>query len=89
MYILPLSGKTQAIFFSLLRKAVIVVPLTFLLPYVGGLGAMGVFAAEPVSNFLGGSACFLNQLQNVASLKTHEHRWQQCGNHCRGDLQKY
>lgn len=54
-----LNKKKQAIFFSLLRKAVIVVPLTFLLPYVGGLGAMGVFAAEPVSNFLGGSACFL------------------------------
>lgn len=54
-----LNKKKQAIFFSLLRKVVIVVPLTFLLPYVGNLGADGVFIAEPVSNFLGGSACFL------------------------------
>ncbi|MCM1136172.1 MAG: MATE family efflux transporter [Clostridium sp.] len=54
-----LNKKKQAIFFSLLRKVVIVVPLTFILPYVGGLGAKGVFVAEPISNFLGGSACFL------------------------------
>jgi len=54
-----LNKKKQAIFFSLLRKVVIVVPLTFLLPYVGNLGAKGVFAAEPISNLLGGSACFL------------------------------
>lgn len=46
-----------AVFFSLLRKAVIVVPLTLLLPRLG-LGAAGVFLAEPISNFLGGLACF-------------------------------
>lgn len=57
-----LNKKKQAIFFSLLRKVVIVVPLTFILPYVGNLGANGVFIAEPVSNFLGGSACFLAML---------------------------
>lgn len=45
-----------AVFFSLLRKAVIVIPLT-LLPRLG-LGAAGVFLAEPISNFLGGLACF-------------------------------
>ena len=54
-----LNKKKQAIFFSLLRKVVIVVPLTFVLPYLGNLGARGVFIAEPVSNFLGGGACFL------------------------------
>ena len=54
-----LNKKKQAIFFSLLRKVVIVVPLTFVLPYLGNLGARGVFIAEPVSNILGGSACFL------------------------------
>ena len=54
-----LNKKKQAIFFSLLRKVVIVVPLTFVLPYLGNLGARGVFIAEPISNFLGGSACFL------------------------------
>ena len=60
-----LNKKKQAIFFSLLRKVVIVVPLTFLLPYVGNLGANGVFVAEPVSNFLGGSACFLAMMLTV------------------------
>jgi putative MATE family efflux protein len=60
-----LNKKKQAIFFSLLRKVVIVVPLTFLLPYVGKLGANGVFIAEPISNFLGGSACFLAMLLMV------------------------
>lgn len=60
-----LNKKKQAIFFSLLRKVVIVVPLTFLLPYVGNLGANGVFAAEPISNFLGGSACFIAMLLMV------------------------
>ena len=54
-----LNKKKQAIFFSLLRKVVIVVPLTFVLPYLGNLGARGVFIAEPISNFVGGSACFL------------------------------
>ena len=60
-----LNKKKQAIFFSLLRKVVIVVPLTFLLPDVGKLGANGVFIAEPISNFLGGSACFLAMLLMV------------------------
>ena len=60
-----LNKKKQAIFFSLLRKVVIVVPLTFLLPYVGKLGANGVFIAEPISNVLGGSACFLAMLLMV------------------------
>lgn len=60
-----LNKKKQAIFFSLLRKVVIVVPLTFFLPYVGNLGANGVFVAEPVSNFLGGSACFLAMMLTV------------------------
>lgn len=47
----------RAIFFSLLRKAVIVVPLTILLPG-WGFGLNGVFLAEPISNALGGLACF-------------------------------
>lgn len=47
----------RAIFFSLLRKAVIVAPLTVLLPGLG-LGIDGVFWAEPISNVIGGLACF-------------------------------
>ena len=53
-----LGFARQAIFFSLLRKAFIVVPLTLLLPRMG-LGVAGVFLAEPVSNALGGLACFV------------------------------
>ena len=53
-----LGFARQAIFFSLLRKAFIVVPLTLLLPRMG-LGVSGVYLAEPVSNALGGLACFV------------------------------
>lgn len=59
-------GKSRhAVFFSLLRKAIIVIPLTVLLPMAAGLGADGVFLAEPVSNFLGGTACFVTMLLTV------------------------
>lgn len=53
-----LGKAKQAIFFSLFRKVVIVVPLTLILPYMG-LGVDGVFWAEPISNAIGGLACFL------------------------------
>lgn len=52
-----LGKSKQAIFFSLLRKAIIVVPLTLVLPGLG-LGVMGVFWAEPISNVVGGLACY-------------------------------
>ena len=60
-----LGKSRQAVFFSLLRKAIIVVPLTFILPYVGGLGVNGVFLAEPISNFIGGLACFTTMMCTV------------------------
>ncbi|MBR6569842.1 MAG: MATE family efflux transporter [Clostridia bacterium] len=51
-------GKAKnAIIFSLLRKAFIVVPLTFILPH--WFGVCGVFLAEPISNAIGGLACFM------------------------------
>lgn len=53
-----LGRSRSAVFFSLLRKAFIVAPLTLLLPGLG-MGVDGVFAAEPVSNVLGGLACLL------------------------------
>ena len=56
-------GKSKnAIFFSLFRKVIIVVPLTLLLPNLWGLGVNGVFVAEPISNFIGGAACFITML---------------------------
>ena len=54
-----LGYSKQAIFFSLLRKAVIVAPLTVVLPRLWGLGVDGVFLAEPISNAIGGLACFI------------------------------
>lgn len=59
-----LGRSKQAIFFSLLRKAVIVVPLTILLPKMG-LGVSGVFWAEPISNAIGGVACFVTMWLTV------------------------
>lgn len=52
-----LGKAKQAIFFSLFRKAMIVVPLTLILPTVG-FGVEGVFLAEPISNIVGGLAAF-------------------------------
>lgn len=60
-----LGKKNHAIFFSLFRKAVIVIPLTYLLPYVFHMGTTGVFAAEPISNVVGGLACFITMLRVV------------------------
>ena len=60
-----LNKKKQAIFFSLLRKVFIVVPLTYLLPYALHMGTKGVFLAEPISNVIGGSLCFLTMLYVV------------------------
>ena len=59
-------GKSKyAVFFSLLRKAFIVIPLTLLLPRILGLNTTGVFLAEPISNFIGGAACFITMLLTV------------------------
>ena len=60
-----LNKKKQAIFFSLLRKVFIVVPLTYLMPYVLHMGTDGVFLAEPVSNVIGGTLCFATMLITV------------------------
>lgn len=62
-----LNKAKQAVFFSILRKAVIVAPLTFILPHLGGLGVTGVFLAEPISNFIGGLACYITMRRTVLS----------------------
>lgn len=70
-----LNKKKHAIFFSLLRKVFIVVPLTYLMPYALGMGTDGVFLAEPVSNVIGGSLCFITMLLTVLpELKRMEKR---------------
>lgn len=62
---LALGRSKQAIFFSLLRKAIIVVPLVYILPRIGGLGVTGVFLSEPISDVIGGSACFITMMCTV------------------------
>lgn len=52
-----LGDAKHAIVFSLLRKAIIVAPLTIILPMMG-FGVKGVFMAEPISNVIGGLACY-------------------------------
>ncbi len=58
-----LGKAKQAIFFSLFRKVIIVVPLTVFLPYL--LGIDGVMWAEPVSNVIGGLAAYLSMRHTV------------------------
>lgn len=53
-----LKYSRHAVFFSIFRKAIIVVPLTIGLPLLG-FGVDGVFLAEPISNAIGGLACFI------------------------------
>ena len=59
-----LGDAKHAIFFSLLRKAIIVFPLTLLLPRLG-FGVLGVFIAEPVSNVIGGTASYVTMRMTV------------------------
>ncbi len=59
-----LGDAKHAIFFSLLRKAIIVVPLTIVLPMVG-FGVTGVFLAEPISNVIGGLASYITMRMTV------------------------
>ena len=57
-------GKSKyAVFFSILRKGIIVIPLTLLLPLIFGVN--GVFIAEPISNLIGGLACFITMYFTV------------------------
>ena len=58
-----LGRSKQAIFFSLLRKAVINAPLTVIFPI--WMGTTGVFVAEAVSQLIGGLACILTMYFTV------------------------
>ncbi|HJC07006.1 MAG TPA: MATE family efflux transporter [Candidatus Enterocloster excrementipullorum] len=60
-----LGKAKRAVFFSIFRKIVIVTPLIIMLPVVFGLGTTGILMAEPISNFIGGAACFGTMLVTV------------------------
>lgn len=61
-----LMGKAkQSVFFSIFRKVIIVIPMIFILPHIGGLGVNGIFMAEPISNFIGGLACYGTMMATI------------------------
>ena len=57
-----LGCARHAVFFSTFRKVAIVAPLTVILPALWGLGTDGVFLAEPISNYVGGIACYVTMM---------------------------
>lgn len=63
-----LGQARQAIFFSLFRKVVLVIPLILILPHVFGLGRIGVFLPEPISEAVGGTAAFATMLVTMRRL---------------------
>ena len=58
-----LGRAKSAVCFSLLRKVALVTPLMLLLPRLWG--PYGVFAAEPVSDVIGGLACYVTMMCTV------------------------
>ena len=53
-----MAKSKKAVFFSIFRKVIIVIPLIYLLPKIGSLGTDGIFMSEPISNIIGGALCF-------------------------------
>lgn len=60
-----LGKAKQAVFFSLFRKAILGVPLILVLPRLWDMGIIGVLAAEPVTNIIGGLACYFTMIAVV------------------------
>lgn len=59
-------GKAKmAVFFSIFRKVIIVLPLILILPRAFGLGTTGILMAEPISNLIGGVACYVTMMVTV------------------------
>jgi putative MATE family efflux protein len=65
-------GMTKyAIFFSVLRKGIIVGPFILILGYVLKLGTLGVFYAEPLSHIFGSVTCYLVFMLAVYRKRLH------------------
>jgi len=73
-----LGYAKYSITFSLLRKVVLVVPLTLILPYLGGLGVDGVFWSEPISDLLGGGAAGITMYFTVYRPTAREWKKETC-----------
>lgn len=63
-----LGYSRHAVFFSIFRKVIIVVPLTYILPRLFGLGVKGVYIAEPISNLIGGAASYTTMIFTIRRL---------------------
>lgn len=61
-----LNMPKYAVFFSIFRKVIIVIPLTLYLPKLFGVN--GVFYAEIISNFVCGSICYITMSVVVSRL---------------------
>ena len=61
-------GKAKlSIFFALLRKIILLIPLIIILPRIG-LGVDGIFMAEPISDTISALTCFITFLVFVKKL---------------------
>ena len=60
-----LNFPKYALFFSMLRKIILVAPLTIVLPYLFNMGAMGVFWTETLSQIIASVACFLTMYHKI------------------------
>ncbi|QNM06740.1 MATE family efflux transporter [Qiania dongpingensis] len=49
---LALGQAKISLFLSLLRKVILLIPLALLLPKIGGLGTLGLYLAEPISDVI-------------------------------------
>lgn len=54
-----LNRAKEAMFFAAFRKVILLIPLALLFPGPLGLGAMGVFIAEPIADFISATACYI------------------------------
>ncbi len=70
-----LNHPKNAVFFSLLRKVFLVVPLVLILPRIG-MGVNGVFYAEALSQLIGASACYSTMYFTVfRPIKRNTYDW--------------
>ena len=76
-----LNYPRYALFFSLLRKIVLVAPLTLLLPNIG-LGVYGVFWAELASQVIGATACFMTMVHVIWKKMKIKDREEMRNDHC-------
>lgn len=76
---LALGMSRYATFFSLFRKVILVAPMILILPRLFDLGTTGVLLAEPISDVIGGSACFTTMMFAVWRRLKREERQEEKG----------